>query len=152
MKASAHMAASAAAGAAIWLAGFPEAGAGFAAFGSLLDVDHIEHYLGRGMPSSLRGLASAAFKDQRRLEREHGFKRGVPASWAFPVLHDVEMALLPALLALLSGSLFLYGVSGGILLHLAMDWKAYPSSPGFFSMLWRRRNWPRLRMAWKSWK
>lgn len=152
MKASVHMAASASAGAALWLAGLPEAGAGFALFGSLLDVDHIEHYTGRGMPSSLRGLAGAAFKSQRKLEREHGFRRGVPASWAFPVLHEVEIAVLAALLAVLSGSRFLLGVFGGVMLHLAMDLRAYPSSPRFFSILWRRRNWPGLRMAWKSWK
>ncbi|NLP06165.1 hypothetical protein GX411_09475 [Candidatus Fermentibacteria bacterium] len=152
MKASAHMAASITAGAALWLAGLPTAGAGLAVFGSLLDVDHIEHYAGRGMPSSLRGLAGAAFRSQRTLEKVYGFRRGVPASWAFPVLHEVEIAVLAVLLALLSGSRFLYGAFGGIMLHLAMDLRAYPSSPRFFSILWRRRNWPALRMAWKNWR
>jgi amino acid transporter len=152
MKASFHMAVSAAAGAGTWFIAGPSAAAGLVVFGSFLDVDHIEHYSSRGMPSNLRGLLGAMFTTQRKLEKQHGFKRGVPSSWGFPVLHDVEMVVLAAALGLASGSMFLFGAAAGMLLHILMDIRAYPMSPLFFSVLWRRRHWVRLRMAWKTWK
>lgn len=146
-----HMAASAVTGAGAWLVAGPTAGMGLILFGSLLDIDHIEHYAGRGMPMNPLDLLNAATKDQKRLERRYGFRRGVPSSWGFPVLHSVELMILATGVGLLSGSLFVYGAAAGILLHILMDLRAYPISPRFFSILWRRRHWVRLRMTWKTW-
>jgi hypothetical protein len=138
-------------GAGAWFLAGPTAGAGFALFGSLLDIDHLELYASKGMPTNALGLLHAFTKDQRRLEKRYGFRRGVPASWSFPVLHCAEIVILTAAAGVISDSMFLYGVSAGILVHQLMDLKAYPMSPGFFSIIWRRRHWTHLRMAWKTW-
>lgn len=152
MKTTVHFAASAVAGAGAWLLGGPAAGLGLLAFGTLLDIDHVEHYHSRGMPIDLKGLLGAVARNQEKLEKHHKIKRGVPASWAFPVLHCVELLFLTTLLAVVSGRHLLYGAAEGILLHLLMDIKAYPMSPRFFSLVWRGRNRVRLRLAWKTWK
>lgn len=101
---------------------------------------------------NLGGFLGAVSKTQEKLERQHGFRRGVPASWGFPVLHSVELLLFASALALVSGKLFLYGVAAGVATHLLMDLRAYPMSPRFFSVLWRAHNWRGLRLAWRKWR
>jgi hypothetical protein len=152
MKVTYHAAASAVLGTVAYFLSGAAFACGLALFGALLDVDHIEHYRSRGMPVSLKGLFGAMARSQQKLEKIHGFRRGVPASWAFPVLHSVELLLFAGLLTAVSGKHFLAGATAGTLIHLLMDIRAYPMSPKFFSLVWRAHNWRRLRFAWKTWK
>jgi hypothetical protein len=150
MRSIIHIAASAAAGTVSGLLLDPGFGIGVAAAGSLLDVDHIGHYVSAGMPGGARHLLEGLFRSQQSLERRYGFRRGVPASWRFPVLHGVEMAALPLAAWLMGAGSAAAGAAAGMLLHMLLDLGYYPMSPRFFSIAWRRAVWPDLRRAWEG--
>ncbi len=152
MRVLAHAAASAAAGAAVGLLLDWRAGASLFVFGTLLDLDHLEQFHASGLPSGASALVRSALHDERGLETRYGFTRGVPSSWAFPVLHSVEVAALAAAGWLITGSLMIAGALLGIGLHIIMDIRHYPLSPFFFSLTWRGLARKRLMAAWRGFR
>jgi hypothetical protein len=150
MRSVVHMAASAAAGTLSALLVDPAFGIGLAVAGGFLDIDHIGHYVSAGLPGGPRHLLGGVFRSQQSLERRYGFRRGVPASWRFPVLHCIESAAVPAAAWLLGAGGVAAGAAAGMLFHMLLDLGYYPMSPRFFSMAWRRAVWTDLRRAWEG--
>lgn len=150
MRTTLHMAASAVAGAAGCLAVSPEFGASLFLSGSLLDADHAELFLSSGLPATPRAMIVSLFHNERSLGERFGFRRRVPAGWAFPVLHSIELVLLCGLPGLLLGDNLLTGMAAGVMLHILMDLGNYPESPFFFSLAWRSIARGRLMAAWSS--
>ena len=150
MRAAVHIVASGAAGAAAVLAGSPALGVSLFLSGSLMDIDHAELYLKSGMPSDPRALLRGLLHNEEDLGNRYGFRRRIPDSWAFPVLHSVELILLFAGLGLWLSEAALLGIAAGFLLHVAMDLGNYPESPMFFSLAWRCLARRRLMTAWET--
>jgi hypothetical protein len=133
------------------LLGAPE-GVGVFLASSLLDADHIGHFAGRGMAPTPSNLFRAFFMTPRSLQDRFGISRGVPSSWAFPLLHSVELAALLLAGWPLLGSGLLLGLGLGVLLHLAMDTGYYPGGWASFSLALKylrrsghRRRWEAFR-------
>ena len=135
MRASLHAAAGAAAGlTAGALLGSAE-GAGTFLASALLDVDHVGHFVGRGMLATPANLVRAYFMTPRRLQRHFGLSRGIPDSWAFPALHSIELAIGLMVAWRLSGHGLMLGLFLGTVLHLAMDTSYYPGGWASFSVV-----------------
>lgn len=137
MRVAYHMAAGVAGGAAATLLVDWRMGLGVVAASGLLDLDHMQQYRAMGFPGGVRPTMDTIFRNLEQLERKYGFRRGIPKSVAFPVLHNVELLLLLGLIALLTGSSLVIGCFAGMLLHLGMDCLSYPGDLRFFSMTWR---------------
>lgn len=152
MRASVHIAASAATGALAAL--MLDRGFGLALFlsGSLMDIDHLELYLASGLPAKPSVLLRGLLHNEEDLGNRYGFRRRIPGAWTFPVLHDIELVLAGAGLGLYLHDGILLGIAAGFLLHLVMDLENYPESPCFFSLTWRWLARRRLMTAWKTWE
>ncbi len=150
MRASVHIAASAAAGALTALT--LDRGFGLALFlaGSLIDIDHVELYLTSGLPAKPSVLLRGLLHNEEDLGNRYGFRRRIPRAWTFPVLHDIELVLASAGLGLWVHDGVLLGIAAGLLLHMVMDLNNYPESPRFFSLTWRWLARRRLMTAWKT--
>lgn len=150
MRASVHIAASAAAGAlgALVL----DRGFGLALFlsGSLIDIDHVELYLTSGLPAKPSVLLRGLLHNEEDLGNRYGFRRRIPRAWTFPVLHDIELVIFCVGLGLYLHDGVLLGAAAGFLLHILMDLDNYPESPRFFSLIWRWLARRRLMTAWKT--
>lgn len=127
----------------------PSAGLGMFLFSGLLDVDHVPHFVSSGLPARPTALLRSVFSSEKQLESRYSVRRFVPVNVLFPALHCVELVLLLALAGSIMNSVFLTWGAAGIVLHLLMDMRSYPCTPGFFSMTWRVLNRRRLLSAWK---
>ena len=154
MRVSAHLAASAAAAAAVFPGGGPEVSLPLLLTGTLLDLDHIPQVSGAGLEIGRpRVLLDSLMLPMDRLEDKHGFERGVPDGPLFPLLHSIELLVLLTIAAVTFSNPVLAGCSAGLGLHLLMDLRAYPCSPLFFSLAWRITRWEdRLRPAWRRFR
>ncbi|MBC8428879.1 MAG: hypothetical protein H8D05_01405 [FCB group bacterium] len=128
------------------------AGAGLFIATGFLDIDHLHHYRYAGFPMNPKSLLYSVLSNETELETRYSFRRGVPGFRGFPVFHCIEFILIIVTIAYLTGSLFLYGCAGGIILHLLMDIRHYPCSPLFFSFTWRYFNGKQVLKAWQTWK
>lgn len=151
MRVGYHMAAGAAGAAVATVLADWRMGLGVVATSGLLDLDHVGQYWAMGYPRGLRATLDTITHNLEQLESKHGFRRGIPRSVAFPVLHSVELLLLLGAIALLTGSNFVIGCFAGMLLHLGMDCLSYPGDLRFFVMTWRlltskdhHRRWSKL--------
>lgn len=152
MRASIHIAASAAAGAGSALALGPGFGTALFVAGGFLDVDHLELFIQSGLPARPAALVEGLLHNEEGLENRFGFSRFPPRSWAFPVLHSLELGLLCTALGILLGEMILLGIAAGLLLHILMDIRNYPLGLRFFSLALRGIERENLMRAWKSWK
>ena len=150
MKAITHIAASTAAAAIAGAASGTPAAAGIFLFGGFLDVDHVNHFISSGLPSSPRTLLRSIFMNEIQLEKTYSFSRGIPSSWTFPVFHCVEFVFLLAVSGFLLKSSFLMAAGIGVLLHLLMDIRSYPCGIHFFSIIWRFIKKQKLMKEWQT--
>lgn len=150
MRAITHIAASTAAAAAAYPAAGVSGGLGILLLGGFLDVDHLGHFISSGLPARPSALFHSVFRNEKQLERKYSVRRGIPGNVLFPALHCVEIMVLLLSAGLLFGSGFLAWGAAGVSLHLVMDLRSYPCSPGFFSMTWRLLNRKRLLEAWRG--
>lgn len=148
MKAITHISASAAAAVISGAAANPAAAAGILLFGGFLDVDHIGHFVASGLPANPAALFHSIFRNEKQLQKRYTIKRGVPSNWIFPALHCIELTLLLAGAGIVLRSQLLLWGGAGVILHLLMDFRSYPCSPAFFSIIWRILNRKRLLKAW----
>jgi len=148
MRVITHISVSSAAAVIAGVAAEPEAAAGIFLFGGFLDVDHISHFVTSGLPCNPAALLRSVFQNEKQLENRYSIKRGIPSNWVFPVLHCMEFALLLAAAGVILGSKLLLWGGAGVVLHLLMDVRSYPCSPGFFSIIWRILNKKQLLLAW----
>lgn len=152
MRAVTHAAASAVLAVPAALAISPAAAAALLVSGGLLDVDHLGTFTSDGLPPRPGALLRGFLLSEVQLEARYGFRRGVPSSWTFPVLHSFELVLALAGLWLATGLQAALGAAAGVLLHLLMDSRHYPMTPRFFSFVWRTLNRAAVMEEWRSFK
>ena len=150
MRAITHITASAAAGVIVGAVAEPAAAAGIFLFGGFMDVDHIGHFVNSGLPASPGAFFHSIFRNEKQLEKRYSIERGIPSNCIFPALHCIEFAVLVSGTGALLGSQLLLWGGAGVILHLLMDIRSYPCSPGFFSIIWRISHKKRLLRAWAA--
>ena len=150
MRAITHITASTAAAVIAGAASGTPAAAGILLFGGFLDVDHVNHFISVGLPSSPRTLLKSIFMNEKQLEKTYSISRGIPSSWTFPVFHCIEFVFLLAVSGFLLESSFLMAAGIGVLLHLLMDIRSYPCGIPFFSIIWRCIKKQKLMTEWQT--